>query len=164
MNSPDSRKPKFVYVIYIASTPDKVFAALTDADMTERYWHGSRLVSDWTIGATVSMKIKNQTKNITGVVLECDPPRRLAYSFEPHHSGMDGEAPSRVTFKLERQGDQVKLTIVHDGFEPGSKVFEAISRGWPLILSSLKSYLEAGKVLQPDWYREEASTAEGGAS
>jgi uncharacterized protein YndB with AHSA1/START domain len=157
-------KPSFVYVIYIASTPDKVFAALTDADMTERYWHGSRLVSDWTVGAPIAMKLKHQTKNITGVVLEFDPPRRLAYSFEPHHSGMDGEAPSRVTFDLERQGDQVKLTIVHDGFEPGSKVFEAISRGWPLILSSLKSYLEAGKVLQPDWYRDEARTAEGAAS
>jgi uncharacterized protein YndB with AHSA1/START domain len=157
-------KPSFVYVIYIASTPDKVFAALTDADMTERYWHGTRLVSDWTVGAPIAMKLKHQTKNITGVVLEFDPPRRLAYSFEPHHSGMDGEAPSRVAFDLERQGDQVKLTIVHDGFEPGSKVFEAIGRGWPLILSSLKSYLEAGKVLQPDWYREGACTAEGAGS
>jgi uncharacterized protein YndB with AHSA1/START domain len=70
---------------------------------------------------------------------------------------MDAEPPSRVTFELEQQKDQVKLTIVHDGFEPGSKAFEGISRGWPFVLSSLKSYLEAGKVLRAYWYEDESA-------
>jgi uncharacterized protein YndB with AHSA1/START domain len=68
---------------------------------------------------------------------------------------MEAEPPSRVTFELEPQKDQVKLTVVHDKFEPGSKAFEGVSRGWPLVLSSLKSYLETGKVLHAPWYETE---------
>ena len=157
-------KPSFVYVVYIASTPEKVFAALTDAALTEQFWHGTRVVSDWKVGSPVALKLKHQSKNITGVVLEVDPLRRLVYSFQPHHGDMADEEPSRVVFEIEPQKDQVKLTVVHDGFADGSKVFEAISRGWPLILSSLKSFIESGKVLYPDWYCENASAAQGAAS
>jgi uncharacterized protein YndB with AHSA1/START domain len=150
-------KPEFVYVIYIASTPEKVFAALTDAKMSEQYWAGNRVVSDWKIGAAFALKLKREETDVTGKVLEYDPPRRLAYSFHPRHDGMDAEPPSRVTFELEQQKDQVRLTIVHDGFEPGSKAFESISRGWPFVLSSLKSYLEAGRVLHAPWYDTESA-------
>jgi uncharacterized protein YndB with AHSA1/START domain len=145
-------KPEFVYVIYIASTPEKVFAALTDAKMSEQYWAGNRVVSDWKIGAAFALKLKREETDVTGKVLEYDPPRRLAYSFQPHHGGMEGEAPSRVTFEIETYKDQVKVTVVHEGFEPGSQVFEAISKGWPLVLSSLKSFVESGRVLRAPWY------------
>jgi len=155
-------KPEFVYVIYIASTPEQVFKALTDEKMSEQYWVGNRVVSDWTIGAPFALKLKREAKDVTGKVLEYDPPRRLAYLFHPQHDGMDGEPPSRVTFELEQQKDQVKLTIVHDTFEPGSKAFESVSRGWPLVLSSLKSYLETGRVLHAPWY--EAESAQQGAA
>ena len=151
-------KPEFVYVIYIASTPEKVFAALTDEKMSEQYWAGSNgVVSDWKIGASFALKLKHEDKDVTGKVLEFDPPRRLAYSFRAPHAGMEAEPPSRVTFELEPQKDQVKLTIVHDKFEPGSKAFESVSRGWPLVLSSLKSYLETGKVLYAPWYEAESA-------
>ena len=149
-------KPEFVYVIYIASTPEKIFKALTDANMSEQYWVGNRVVSDWTIGAPFALKLKREAKDVTGKVLEYDPPRRLAYSFRAAHDGMEAEPPSRVTFELEPQKDQVKLTIVHDTFEPGSKALESVSRGWPLVLSSLKSYLETGKVLHAPWYEAES--------
>jgi uncharacterized protein YndB with AHSA1/START domain len=152
-------KPSFVYVIYIASTAEKVFAALTDADMSERYWVGNRAVSDWKVGAPFVLKRKREGGDVTGKVLEVDPPRRLAYSFHPHHDELESEGPSRVTFELEPQEDQVKLTIVHDGFEPGSRVFEQISRGWPLVLSSLKSLIENGRVLRATWYEQEAPRA-----
>jgi uncharacterized protein YndB with AHSA1/START domain len=155
-------KPSFVYVIYIASTPEKVFAALTDGAMSERYWDGNRLVSDWTVGAAFTLKLSRYSWDIVGRVLEVDPPRRLAYTFHPQHSDMKNEGPSRVAFEIEPQRDQVKLTIVHDQFEPGSKVVEHVSRGWPLVLSSLKSYLESGKVLRPHWY--EIREAEGAVS
>ncbi len=155
MSTPANR-PAFVYVIYIASTPEKVFQALTDADMSEQYWMGNRAVSDWTVGApfTLELKHKPRGQDVLGKVLEVDPPRRLAYTFHPHHDGLEAEGPSRVTFDIEPQGDQVKLTVTHDEFPPKSRVIDNVSRGWPLVLSSLKSYLEAGRVLRAPWYEQ----------
>jgi uncharacterized protein YndB with AHSA1/START domain len=145
-------KPEFVYVIYIASTPEKVFEALTDAKMSELYWHGNVVESDWKVGSPFRIRLPHRDHDVTGEVLEYDPPRRLAYSFL--HDPAEGEKPSRVTFDLERQRDQVRLTMVHDRFEPGSAVLEKISVGWPLILSSLKSYIECGMVLSAPWREE----------
>ena len=150
-------KPEFVYTIYIASTPEQVFAALTDPEASVHYWHGAAIISDWKIGSPFKLKLARQNKEITGEVLEYDPPRRLAYSFLAH-DGSDGGKASRVTFALERQRDQVRLTMVHDRFEPGSPVLEKISMGWPLILSSLKSYVECGKVLYAPWYDNAPTT------
>jgi uncharacterized protein YndB with AHSA1/START domain len=143
-------KPQFVYVIYIASTPDRVFDALTDEKLSQRYWHGYGVSSDWKVGAPFSLKKDGKVMD-SGTVLECDPPRRLSYSFHPEHDGLENEKPSRVVFDLEDINGQVKLTIVHDGFDDGSKVFPKICVGWPSILSSLKSVLETGKELPPFW-------------
>ena len=74
-------KPEFVYVIYIASTPEKIFKALTDANMSEQYWDGSRVVSDWKIGGPFALELKRKDKNVTGKVLEFDPPRRLVHEW-----------------------------------------------------------------------------------
>jgi uncharacterized protein YndB with AHSA1/START domain len=156
-------KPEFVYVIYIAATPEKVFEALTDSKMSERYWHGNYVESDWKVGSPFTLRLRRRDKDVTGEVLEYDPPRRLAYTFHSVQAGHESERPSRVTFELERQKDQVKLTIVHDWFEPGSKVFESISLGWPLVLSSLKSFVENGQVLRAPWYEDEIAKAEAGA-
>src|SRR5260370_10057646 len=101
--------------------------------MSEQYWDGNRVVSDWKIGGPFALELKRKDKDVTGKVLEFDPRRRLAYSFHPQHDGMDAEPPSRVTFELEQQMDQVLLTIVHDGFEPGIKAFECIICGLPLV-------------------------------
>lgn len=147
-------KPGFVYVIYIASTPEKVWQALTDPKMSERYWLGNRVESDWKVGSPFALKRDDPKVTVTGTVLACDPRRRLSYSFHPEHDGLQSEKPSRVCFELEKQKDQVKLSLTHDEFEPGSKVFESISRGWPLTLSSLKSLLETGRTLQAFWYQE----------
>ena len=144
-------KPEFVYTIYIASTPEKVFAALTDAEASRLYWHGNSVVSDWKVGSPFALRLARHDNDVTGEVLEYDPPRRLAYSFLAH-DGSDGGKPSRVTFELEPQRDQVRLTMIHDRFEPDSPVLEKVSMGWPLILSSLKSYIECGKVLYAPWY------------
>jgi uncharacterized protein YndB with AHSA1/START domain len=144
-------KPEFVYVIYIASTPERVFEALTDTKMSERYWHGNFVESDWKVGSPFTLRLVHHDNDVTGEVLEYDPPHRLAYSFRAH-DGSDGGKPSRVTFELEPQRDQVRLTMVHDRFEPGSPVLDKVSMGWPLILSSLKSYIECGKVLYAPWY------------
>ena len=97
---------------------------------------------------------------LKGEVLEYDPPRRLSYTFKPMHDELySAEQPSRVVFDLEQQRDQVKLTVTHDDFAPDSKVFASISNGWPLVLSSLKSYLEANRVLWAPWYDKQDAAA-----
>ena len=141
-------KPSYVYVIYIASTCEKVFAALTSAQMSEQYWSGFSVTSDWTVGSAFSLRRKGKVWD-TGKVVEHDPPRRLSYSFHPEHSGVENEKPSRVTFTLEDVNGQVKLTMLHDNFEDGSKVYEMVQIGWPSVLSSLKSLIETGKPLPP---------------
>ena len=152
-------KPVFVYVTYIASTPEKVFKALTDTDATAKFWFGNAVTSDWKVGSPV--KFHREGKLIlSGEVLENDPPRRLSYTFTPQHEPHNGTETSRVVMDLEQQKDQVKLTVTHDDFAEGSKVFDSISRGWPLVLSSLKSYLEVGRiVLHAPWYDKEGAAA-----
>jgi uncharacterized protein YndB with AHSA1/START domain len=151
-------KPQFVYVIYIASTPEKVFDALTSAKATERYWFGNALTSDWKVGSTMAMTRDGETM-VKGQILENIPPRRLSYTFQAQHNGLDKEKPSRVVIDIEKQNDQVKLTVTHDDFEPGGKTIERISQGWPLVLSSLKSYLEANRVLWAPWYEKQDAAA-----
>jgi uncharacterized protein YndB with AHSA1/START domain len=152
-------KPVFVYVTYIASTPEKVFKALTDTDATAKFWFGNAVTSDWKVGSPVKFHREGKL-TLSGQVLENDPPRRLSYTFKPMHDELySGEQPSRVVFELEQQRDQVKLTVTHDDFAPGSNVFNSISSGWPLVLSSLKSYLEANRVLHAPWYDKPKETA-----
>jgi len=159
-----SDRPKFVYVIYIASTPEKVFCALTSTEMSKQYWSENYVESDWQVGSPFALRLaRHEKQDITSEILEFDPPRRLAYTFHPHHRGMEGEGASRVAFEIEAHQDQVKLTVIHDGFSMGSKVFESISRGWPHVLSSLKSYLESGKGIVAPWYRDEAARTSGAA-
>jgi uncharacterized protein YndB with AHSA1/START domain len=152
-------KPVFVYTIYIASTPEKVFKALTDTDATAKFWFGNAVTSDWKVGAPVEFRREGKLI-VKGNVLEYDPPRRLAYTFHSQHDGLDSETPTRVVLDLEKQKDQVKLTVTHDAFAPGSKLFDRISNGWPLVLSSLKSYLEMNRVvLHAPWYDKEPAAA-----
>ena len=153
-------KPVFVYTIYIASTPEKVFKALTDTDATAKFWFGNAVTSDWKIGSSVTFR-RDGKSTLEGKVLENDPPRRLSYAFLPRHDPFFSEThASRVVLDIEPQKDQVKLTVTHDDFADGSKVFESISNGWPLVLSSLKSYLEVNRVLWSPWC-EKAEAAAG---
>jgi uncharacterized protein YndB with AHSA1/START domain len=148
-------KPSFVYVTYIASTPDKVFKALTSADATSKFWFGNAVTSDWKVGSPMTFRREGKLI-VEGKILENDPPRRLSYTFRSMHEPFNGSEPaSRVVFDLEQQRDQVKLTVTHDDFVEDSKVFVGISNGWPLVLSSLKSYLEAHRVLWAPWYEKE---------
>src|SRR5581483_3484602 len=142
------------------STPEKIFQALTDGDATEKFWFGNAVTSDWRVGSPVAFH-RDGKLIVRGKVIENEPPRRLSYTFQSMHEPFNGsEPPSRVVFDLEQQRDQVKLTVTHDDFSLGSKVFDAISNGWPLVLSSLKSYLEADRVLFAPWYEtRQAATA-----
>ena len=140
-------QPEFVYVTYIETTPDKLWHALTDGDFTERYWFGVRLRSDWKVGSSFEMVHGDGTVSDAGKIVEVDPPRRLAYTFVNLSDTYRNDRPALATFELEPHGKLVKLTLTHEGFTPDSKMLPAISKGWPAILSSLKSLLETGHPL-----------------
>ncbi|MGH6950956.1 MAG: SRPBCC domain-containing protein, partial [Vitreimonas sp.] len=110
---------------------------------TRLYW--SRFVqSDWQVGSRVEFLRADKSKlSHHGEVLEIDPPRRLAMTFDVTPEGM-AEPPSRVTYDLAEDDGATKLTVTHEGFPPNSEVLKGISTGWPYILSSLKTYLERG--------------------
>lgn len=141
-------KPSYVYVTYIATTPERLWQALTDDRFTRQYWGGRRITSAWTVGSPVSHVRDDNGIDWEGVVLRWEPPRLLSYTF--HMQISDGhrvERPSRVTFELELIGSVVKLTLIHDGFGPDGATFETTRHGWPAIMSSLKSLLESGAPL-----------------
>ena len=137
----DASKPELVYVTEIRATPEQVWQALTDPAFTERYWYGTRLESDWRVGSPILFR-KPQGEPDEGTVLVADRPRKLAFTWQVNFEPLKGERASRVTFTIEPQGDGVKLTTVHDDFDPGSKVFEAMKGGWLGILPGLKKALE----------------------
>jgi len=140
-------KPEFVYTTYIETTPDKLWAALTSSEFSRQYWFGTELRTDWAIGSPLALGM-NGTPTDVGEILEFDPPRRLSYTFR--HVLQDelrNEKPTKVVFKLEPHGKLVKLTLTHEGFAETSKLLDGISKGWPAILSSLKSLLETGTAL-----------------
>jgi uncharacterized protein YndB with AHSA1/START domain len=144
-------KPSFVYVIHIAATPDSVWQALTDGALTRQYWYGRRADSDWKVGSPVTFWYETgsgEAVSDRGIMLESNRPRHLSYTWQVQFiEEMRDENPSRVTFDIELEGEDTKLTLTHNELEAGGKVLETVRSGWPAILSSLKSLLETGEPL-----------------
>jgi uncharacterized protein YndB with AHSA1/START domain len=157
-------KPTFVYVTYIAAAPEKVWEALTKPDVSEQYWFGYRVQAGGKAGDRMTAISPTGKQAHDDPIVESDPPRRLVYGWKPLYKDMQGERPSRVTFELEPFKDQTRLTVVHDEFDEDSKIFGMISKGWPAVLSSLKSFLETGRGLQPSWDEAEQRAAAEGQS
>jgi uncharacterized protein YndB with AHSA1/START domain/DNA-binding transcriptional ArsR family regulator len=150
-------KPKFVYTTYIRTTPELLWRALTEPAFTRRYWFGHTFESDWRPGSAITVTRHDGTvaDDPEQVVLESDPFYRLAYTWfntaDPYTGGGAPEPRSKVAFDLEDVGaGLVKLTVVHDGFEPGSRVLQSVTRGWPRVLADLKTLLETGDVAEAD--------------
>lgn len=136
---------KFVYVTFIASTPDKVFEAITKPDLAKRYW-GHENVSDWNVGSSWEhvRADDSRTVQIVGKVIESAPPTRLVISWASASQAAEPASHSRVTFEIDEYENMVKLTVTHDELEAGSGMANNIRKGWPIVLSSLKSFLETG--------------------
>ena len=152
---------EFVYTTYIKTTPQRLWQALTEPEFTRRYW-GVALETDWQEGSTITWQEGEFTSSDPEqVVLESRPYRRLAYTWhtmtaeKAREAGLDeqdvrqaiAEPRSKVSFDLEPLDGQVKLTVRHDGFEPGSVILRSVQHGWPALLSSLKTLLETGATL-----------------
>lgn len=158
------QRPQFVYVTYIRTTPEKLWQALTQPEFTRRYWCATWQDCEWKPGASWKIRIPDGTVVDSGQVVEIDPPRRLVLSWRHERNPeLHAEGFSRMTYELEAQEDMVKLTVTHDIEQPNSKLIQAVSWGWPMILASLKSLLETGESLQAtrDWPEEDCVTRKG---
>lgn len=140
------KKPELVYTTYIRSTPKKVWAAITNPEFCRQYWGGGENHSTWKKGARWEHVFPEESDKpaMAGKVLECLPPRRLVLSWIAVDNPKD---TSRVTFTIEKIGDMVRLIVVHGRFSAVSVMPKKVSRGWPRVLSSMKSYLETGRGL-----------------
>jgi uncharacterized protein YndB with AHSA1/START domain len=137
----------FVYVTYIRTTPNKVFEAITKPEVARRYWGHENVSDDWQPGSSWQHIRTDAARSVdlVGEVIESDPPKRLVISWANQSQKDDPDQYSRVTFDIEPQDDMVKLTVTHDKLQPGSGMLNGISKGWPLVLSSMKSFLETGE-------------------
>ena len=149
-------KPSFVYVTYIATTPEKVWQALVDTDVTRQYWADpnagcSRVnVSDWKPGSSWEHRRVDEagTVDIVGKVVESTPPHRLAITWARPAEAEDESKHSRVAFDIEPYGDAlVRLTVTHEDLERDPQMLAGVSGGWPKVLSNLKTLLETGRAL-----------------
>ena len=170
MTAGNDQMTSFTYTTYIRASPERVWQGLTDPAVTRRYWRhhkaGAKTFrSDWKKGSTYDLAHEEVGLVVSDpgqVILESAPCRRLAYTwhtFTPEWAasvGMDeatahawrAEPRSKVAFGIEDAAQGVvKLTVAHDGFEPGSDVLQGISNGWPAVLASLKTLLETGSAL-----------------
>jgi uncharacterized protein YndB with AHSA1/START domain/DNA-binding transcriptional ArsR family regulator len=144
-------KPTFVYVTYIQSTPQRVWHALTDADLTAEYW-GHSNVSDWQVGSPWEHRRTDGSGIADGVgtIVESTPPTRLVITFEEPGAQPAGD-PSTVTFHIEPYQDIVRLTVTHERLADRDAL-DAVAAGWPAVMANLKSLLETGHALpQAPW-------------
>ncbi|SDN80728.1 SRPBCC family protein [Afipia sp. GAS231] len=142
-------KPAIVYTIYIASTPEKVWQALTTAEFSRKYFFGNAVEVDQKVGGAYVVRTPDDALHISGEVIEYDPPRKLTVTFNVNWPELiEKLGPTLVTYEIEQAGDAVKLTMLqsHDR-DLSDDILEGGRQGWPAILSSLKSLLETGQPL-----------------
>lgn len=151
------KKPDYVYVTYIATTPEKAWRALVDTDLMREWWVDPAAgcarvnVSDWKPGSRWAHTRADATGavDIVGKVIETTPPRRLVFTWARPNDAEDETRHSRVAFDIEPYGDGlVRLTVTHDDLDRDPDMLSGISGGWPKVLSNLKTFLESGRALQ----------------
>ena len=142
-------KPAIVYTIYIASTAEKVWEALTTAAFSRKYFSGFAIEADLRVGGAFISRAPDGSVHINGEVIECDPPRRLTVTWNVNWPMLvEKLGPTLVTYEIEQTGEAVKLTMLqsHDR-DISDDILSGGRAGWPAILSSLKSLLETGQAL-----------------
>ncbi len=142
-------KSTFVYVTYIRTTPEKLWQALTQPEFNRQFFFGCTMETEWKAGAAWKLIDSEGEVKDSGEIKEIDPPKRLVLTwrneFKPE---LMAEGDSLMTYELEPEDEMVKFTVLHEMDKGGSKLIRAVSNGWPVILSSLKSLLETGESLE----------------
>jgi uncharacterized protein YndB with AHSA1/START domain/DNA-binding transcriptional ArsR family regulator len=136
-----------VLQVYIRTTPERLWQALTDGSMTKLYYYGTSVESTWEPGAPVHYRTPDGNSMLDGEVLEIDPPRKLVTTFIPRWDPSTESYASKVTFEIEQSGDACKLVLTHEDLIVGTPEVTGVVDGWSQILSMLKTYLETGEPL-----------------
>jgi uncharacterized protein YndB with AHSA1/START domain len=136
-----------VYEVFIRTTPQKLWQALTDGEVTKRYFFGETVHSDWKAGSAWHSTGPEGSRDVEGKVLESDPPRRLVMTWRVlYDPDLSGEL-SRITYLIERRGDVCKLAVTHELADAPKTAKHVSKDGWTLILSGLKTLLETGESM-----------------
>lgn len=145
----DHFKPLTVYTIYIASTPEKVWEALTSAEFSRKYFFGNSVEVDLRVGGAYIVRTPDGALHISGEVIECDPPKKLTITFNVNWPELiEKLGPTLVSYEIEPNGDAVRLTMTESHDRPlDDDILSGGRQGWPAILSSLKSLLETGEAM-----------------
>jgi uncharacterized protein YndB with AHSA1/START domain len=142
-------KPSLVHTIYIASTPAKVWQALTSAEFSRQYFFGNSVDIEQKVGGAFIVRTSDGALHISGEVIACEPEQKLTVTFNVNWPALiEKLGPTLVTYEIEQAGDAVRLTLTeaHER-ELGDDILSGGRQGWPAILSSLKSVLETGEPL-----------------
>jgi uncharacterized protein YndB with AHSA1/START domain len=151
-NLMSAARSSFVYVMVVRTTPEKLWEALTDAKLIRRYWFNAIVECGWKKGSPWRKFRGDGSLTDSGEILEIDPPRRMVIRWQGEWKPeFKAEGPSRCTLALEPMDGAVKLTSTHEIERPESKFITALSEGWPLVLSNLKSLLETGEVAMTNY-------------
>ncbi len=136
-----------VYEIYIKTTPERLWTAITDPEIRAKYNFGAAVRTDWRVGSRLEMGAPKAAGLLgEGEILEVDPPRRLVHTMTAlWGDDVRAEGPSRVTWEISPVGDSCRLVVTHDQLREGAN--EQLYGGWPMILSGLKTWLETGELL-----------------
>jgi uncharacterized protein YndB with AHSA1/START domain len=141
-------RPNHVYEIYIRTTPDRLWQALVDPEMTRRYYYGCGFEGTVSAGEPYALRAADGTAAIEGTITEAEPFRRLVTTFHARFgAGTAEEPPSRVTWEITPLGDVCRLSMVHDDLHGSPQTYAATAGGWPVLISSLKSLMETGEPL-----------------
>jgi uncharacterized protein YndB with AHSA1/START domain len=144
----EKKESRFVYVTYIRTTADKLWAALTGAEFAKQYWRGAYPVAEWKVGGAWKLAFPDGRLADSGEIVACEPGRKLAIRWRNEWSAeLREEGYSLCTMEIEPVEGVMKLTVTHSIGHAPSKFIDAVSGGWPQILANLKSLLETGSVV-----------------
>ena len=144
----DPARPRHIYQVYIRTTPEKLWKAITDPALVKQYFYEQTVETDWSKGSAYTHHGPDGSLRIQGTIVEVDPPRRLVQTFAcPFKEDTRRDRPSRVTWVIEKRGETCKLTLTHDDFDGETATYKSVGDGWNPILSGLKTLLETGRPL-----------------
>ncbi len=147
LEEPMGVPPRHVYELYIRTTPERLWRAITDPAETQLYYYGTKVQSDWKQGSRL-VYLDGDRITLECKILEIEPNRKLVHSFVMSYDPETAaERPSRVSWEIEKQGEVCRLTLVHDDFDGETKTYREVEHGWAGILSGLKTLIETGQPL-----------------